>query len=83
MRHCHHLCPPASPVVAPTSRVVRDFFHPQIVPVIHPIEVVNRHHCVPVPRHFCTYSERDEFAGMPGVAGIASYPSKSKGGGKY
>ncbi|MGN7381026.1 CotD family spore coat protein [Paenibacillus sp. SAFN-117] len=76
--HCHHNpCPPAKPVIAPTSRVVRDYYHPQVVPVIHPIEVVNRHHCVPVPCHYYTYSERDE------VAGAANYPSKSKGIGRY
>lgn len=60
-------CPkcPTSQVFDPPRVVYRDFFHPQIVNVIHPIEVVNRHHCVPIPCHIYTYTERDEFCPGP------------------
>jgi len=59
----HHCCPPADPIVTDPRRVVRNFYHPQLVQVIHPIEVINRHHCVPCYEHCYTYSERDEFVG--------------------
>jgi hypothetical protein len=60
MSHCQPFCPPADPIMAAPRRIVRDFYHPQLVQVIHPVEIVNRHHCVPVFQHKCQYSERDE-----------------------
>lgn len=47
-------------VVDPPKKVYRDVFHPQLVEVVHPIEVVTRHHFVPVYRHICKYEVRDE-----------------------
>lgn len=61
MSNCPRPLCPVSNVVDPPRVVYRDFYHPQIVNVIHPIEVVNRHHCVPVPRHVYCYSERNEY----------------------
>ncbi|MNO46707.1 hypothetical protein D3C76_369970 [compost metagenome] len=56
-------CPkcPAQTVTDPPKVVYQDHFHPQVVNVIHPIEIVRRHHCVPVPRHCYTYSVKDVF----------------------
>ncbi|UQZ85842.1 hypothetical protein SK3146_05132 [Paenibacillus konkukensis] len=59
-RHC---CPPADPIITDPRRIVRNFYHPQLVQVIHPVEVVNRHHCVPVYQHSISYCEKDEFCG--------------------
>jgi hypothetical protein len=47
-------------IVDPTRIVFQDFFEPQIVQIIHPIEIVNRRHCIPVPEHIFTLTERDE-----------------------
>jgi hypothetical protein len=45
-RH-HHV----RPVVCPPQCVVRDYYTPREVPVIHPIVNINRQHIVNVPRH--------------------------------
>ncbi|MNI20341.1 hypothetical protein D3C73_738170 [compost metagenome] len=58
-------CPKADPIVTEPQRVVRDFYHPQVVQVIHPVEIINRHHCVPVYQHCYSYSERDELCEGP------------------
>lgn len=54
------VCPPET-IIAHPKKVYRDFCHPQIVKVIHPIEIINRHHCVPVYKHSKCYTMRDEF----------------------
>lgn len=51
----------ANAVYAPTQYVVQDFYHPQQVPVIHPIEVINQHHVVPVPYHMYTCTTKDVY----------------------
>lgn len=56
---------PIKTIVDPPRVVFRDFNHPQIVEVIQPIEIVNRHHCVPILRHIFTVTERDEFCDVP------------------
>ena len=55
------VCPPAAPIVAPTQYIVRDFFHPQEVQVIHPVQIINRHHCVPIPKHVYSFQKKDVF----------------------
>ncbi|MCM3272364.1 hypothetical protein [Paenibacillus elgii] len=57
---CYSPCPTKT-VYDPPVRIYRDFFHPQIVQVVRPVEIVNRHHCVPCPQHVYSYSERDEW----------------------
>lgn len=54
-------CPSNLPqhVFAEPVQVFEDFFHPQVVQVIHPIEIVKRHHFVPVPQHVASYSVKD------------------------
>lgn len=53
-------CP--APIVEQPTVVYRDLYHPQPVEVVHPVEIVNRHHIVPVPYHTVTYCVRDEVA---------------------
>lgn len=67
-------CPqcPTGRVVDPPMVVYRDFYHPQVVQIIHPIEIVNRHHCVPVPEHIFTYNVRNEFCPAPLTAPVAA-----------
>lgn len=61
---------PVQPVIYPTQCCYRDCYHPQLVPHIHPIEMITRHHTVMIPQHVYTYSARDETGGchhqMPG-----------------
>ncbi|WP_106768341.1 hypothetical protein [Paenibacillus faecalis] len=48
------VCPPVSPIICEPIVIVREHFIPQIVPVIHPIKVVDKVHCVPVKQHVVT-----------------------------
>lgn len=54
-------CPncPTKTVTDPPSVVYEDYYHPQVVQVIHPVEVIRRHHCVPIPNHCYSYSVKD------------------------
>ena len=61
-RPCRPCCDPVT-VIDPPVTVYRDFYHPQIVEVIHPVEIVNRHHCCPVRRDVYKYTCRDENVG--------------------
>lgn len=75
MSSCFHC--PTTQAVDPPRVVFQDFFHPQIVQVIHPIEIVTRHHCVPVPEHIFLFNERDEFCPSPApVAYVKSLKRK-------
>ncbi len=71
---CFHC--PTSRVVDPPRVIYNDVYHPQIVQVIHPIEVINRHHCVPIPCHTFTVAVRDEFCPTPSLAQIRSVKKK-------
>lgn len=67
MMSCNPRCPTQT-VYDPPRRVYRDYYHPQLVQVVHPVEIVNRHYCVPVYQHCVTYTVRDEFCGeVPGA----------------
>ena len=46
---------PEKVVVAQPIKVFNDVFQPQIVKIVHPVEIINRLHCVPVPRHVFTF----------------------------
>ncbi|WP_274363018.1 hypothetical protein [Paenibacillus thermotolerans] len=61
-------CPPAGPVATAPTIVYNDIYHPQPVQVIQPIEIVNRHHCVPVPIPVTTVTVRDVYPVVPGAA---------------
>ncbi|SDD15323.1 hypothetical protein SAMN02799630_02255 [Paenibacillus sp. UNCCL117] len=58
MAYCHN-CPPLSPIVTAPTQVYNNFYYPQAQPIVHPVEVINQHHCVPVPQHYVTYTEKD------------------------
>ncbi|CAH0121485.1 hypothetical protein PAE9249_04015 [Paenibacillus sp. CECT 9249] len=62
--YCNPYCPPVSPVTTAPTKIVKNIYHPQIVPVIHPIEIVNNHVCVPVPKHMYAYSVKDKVGGV-------------------
>lgn len=44
-------CPPVDPIVCQPMQLVNHQFYPQVFPVIHPIEIINQPHCIPVPHH--------------------------------
>jgi hypothetical protein len=46
-RHCRT----AEPIFCPPRVVFRDRCVPRIVPIIHPIQIVERVHCVDIPHH--------------------------------
>ncbi|GIP37724.1 hypothetical protein J31TS4_10040 [Paenibacillus sp. J31TS4] len=60
-----HGCCPVKTVVHPTTCCVRDFYHPQVVRHIHPVEIVNRHHCVYIPEHVVAVRTRNEWVPTP------------------
>ncbi|WP_187385763.1 hypothetical protein [Gorillibacterium timonense] len=76
-----------APIVCEPQVVVRDFYHPRPQPVIHPVEIVNRHHFVPVPQHYYTVTERNvAVPPLPTVpisslpAGVSPFPTGPAGG---
>lgn len=50
----------AAPIVCPPVRFVNDRYYPTVVPVVHPIEVINRCHPVPVPHHLYPVTVRND-----------------------
>ncbi|BBH21082.1 hypothetical protein Back11_24270 [Paenibacillus baekrokdamisoli] len=57
---CHPHCPTAT-VFDPPTQVVNDIYDPQLVNVVHTVEVTNSHHCVPVYQHCYQYVVKEEF----------------------
>ena len=51
-------------IVAPTQTVVNNKYHTATQPIVHPVNVVNQHHTIPVPQHFCHVTESDVHCGM-------------------
>lgn len=76
---CPSICPPAQPIVCATREIVRDFFHPQIVPVIHPIRMVNRHHCCPILKHIYTTVHDKEVTTCVNINGVKGKKLTAKG----
>ena len=62
------------PIVCPTQYCVRDYYTPQVVPVIHPVVNVNRHHIVGVPQHIYQPVTSNVVVnqGYPGYAGYSN-----------
>ncbi|GGG84151.1 hypothetical protein [Paenibacillus radicis (ex Gao et al. 2016)] len=58
-RPCDPFCPTVR-VYDPPVTVYNDVFHPQIVEVVHRVNVVNRHHCVPCEKHLYEYCYHNE-----------------------
>ncbi|NLL53199.1 MAG: hypothetical protein GX248_10925 [Peptococcaceae bacterium] len=68
-------CHCVRPIVCPPQYVVRDFFVPQAVPVIHPVVTVNRQNIVNVPQHYVQQFSTTEVVtapqiGFTGAAGL-------------
>lgn len=59
-------CPPAKAIVDPPQYIFNKTYHPQQVDVIHQIEVINQHFCVPVFKHVYTVKEKDVFCSSVG-----------------
>ena len=55
-----------SPIVCPEQTVFKNFYHTASQPIVHPVNIVNQHHTIPVPQHFCAYSVKDVNCGMRG-----------------
>ncbi|NMM53630.1 hypothetical protein [Paenibacillus aquistagni] len=70
-----------SPIVAPSQTIYKNFYHTATQPIVHPVNIVNQHHTVPVPKHVCVYNETDVNCGC-GVRGKGKARAKSKGRGK-
>ncbi|WP_221469401.1 hypothetical protein [Cohnella nanjingensis] len=62
-----------------------DYYHPQHVEVVQTVEVIRRHHCVPVYHHVtvCTAKDvySDEFA-APNAAAMMRSSGRSDGASK-
>jgi len=53
-----------SPITMEPSQIYNNVYHPQCVPVIHPVELINQHHIVPIPQHYQTFSVKDVYCSM-------------------
>lgn len=60
---CKPFCPTVR-VYDPPVTVFRDVCHPQIVEVVHQVNVVTRHHCVPVEKHLYQYCHLEDVQGQ-------------------
>lgn len=88
-RSGHHMkkCfPPLKPIVCEPVNVVKNHYHPQIQPVIHPVQIINKHHPVPVPVHEWVVAETEEVVGgmstgMNGMNGVAGTSTMNGVGG--
>lgn len=66
MSNCHHnpCNTKLDPVMLDPVQVYEDFYYPQEYEVIHTVEVIRRHHCVPCPKHVHVVVERDVNMGL-------------------
>jgi hypothetical protein len=69
----NEVCPAQAPIYTEPTVVYRDHYIPQPVQVIHPVEIVDRYHCVPVPQHIVQYQCRQEQAVI-----CSNKPSRNK-----
>ncbi|MCR8845554.1 hypothetical protein NQ117_17875 [Paenibacillus sp. SC116] len=53
----HDCYPQVKPIVCPPIKQINNCYQPQVVPVIHPVEIINKVHTVPIPKHIWTYNE--------------------------
>ncbi|WP_217595984.1 hypothetical protein [Cohnella sp. GbtcB17] len=49
-------------VYDPPQTVYEDYYHPQHVEVVQTVEVVRRHHCVPVYHHVTVCTTKDVYS---------------------
>ncbi|MBT2290158.1 hypothetical protein J7E73_13600 [Paenibacillus albidus] len=69
-------CADQAYMVAPVTRYEHQY-HRQRVQVVHPIEIVRKHHCIPVYEHSYVYYTKDEPATSPDQACVQSRNKKS------
>ncbi|WP_127531264.1 hypothetical protein [Paenibacillus kobensis] len=62
--HHKHCQGKLDPVMLDPVQVYEDYYYPQEYEVIHAVEVIRRHHCVPVPKHVHVVYERDVECGL-------------------
>ncbi|MDQ0059223.1 hypothetical protein J2T15_002122 [Paenibacillus harenae] len=74
---CKPFCPTVR-VYDPPVTVVNDVYHPQIVEVVHQVNVVTRHHCVPCEKHIYEYNYQDEGLSPSGADGSNGTSTISK-----
>ncbi|AQR79036.1 hypothetical protein ABNB59_18440 [Paenibacillus larvae] len=55
-------CPLAKEIIDPPLYIFNHFYHPQEVPIVHTIEIINQHHCVPIPKHIIRSETKDVFS---------------------
>ncbi|MCG7408905.1 hypothetical protein MH117_15920 [Paenibacillus sp. ACRRX] len=55
---------PLNPIVAPEQTIFKNFYHTATQPIVHPVNIVNQHHTIPVPQHFCSYNVKDVNCGV-------------------
>ncbi|EFM08400.1 conserved hypothetical protein [Paenibacillus curdlanolyticus YK9] len=86
MSNCHphkpH-CPQLDPVVVDPVNVYKDFYYSQPYDVVHPINIINQHHCVPCPHHVTVVTETDVMGNMMGpgmMPGMRTSGSRSTRG---
>ncbi|MCR8636531.1 hypothetical protein [Paenibacillus radicis (ex Xue et al. 2023)] len=62
-------CPdcPTKTIFDPPVTMYENHFHPQLVEVIHPIEIINQHHCVPHYEHIYTATSKDVMCSVSSV----------------
>lgn len=53
-----------SPIVCPEKNVYNNVYHTASQPIIHPVNIINQHHTIPCPEHFCTYNVKDVDCGV-------------------
>lgn len=73
-----NFCPdcPTKAIYDPPVTVYENYYHPQLVEVIHPVEIINQHHCVPQYQHIYTYTTKDQ------MCTVSSVKSRKKRSGK-
>lgn len=65
-------CHCVRPIVCPPQYVVRDYFVPRLVPVIHPVVTVNRENIVNVPQHFIQQYTTTEVVAAPQIGFVGT-----------
>lgn len=65
-------CPqcPTKTIIDPPVVVYENYYHPQVVQFIHPIEIIKQHHCVPIPQHIYTCTVKDQFCSVSNVKSV-------------
>ncbi|WP_454192114.1 hypothetical protein [Paenibacillus sp. Marseille-Q7038] len=77
----HHMkkhCPVLKPIVCDPVHVVKNHYHKAIQPIIHPVEIINKHHVIPVPKHEWAVVESDQEGQMGNLGGGCCGPNRRR-----